>query len=235
MNSKFTFNEHANLKGKHALFAPSQSSWLRYDEEKIAERVRNQYRTTLGTEIHDFAASQIDLGHRYTSVRELMKDIETYMYCKYMYLNENLEVTDYAKKLIANLRTLPKEVFEAVIAYINHGVGFKMNIEQGLQYSEYCFGHADTICFRDNVLRIHDLKTGANPAHMEQLKVYAALFCLEYEIHPRNITIILRLYQWDGIEELVINTESEEFEELIAIMDRIIATEKIAREIDKEG
>lgn len=234
MNSRFTFNEHDNLRGKHALFAPSQSSWLRYDDDKIAERVRNQYRTTLGTEIHDFAASQIDLGHKYSSVREIMKDIETYMYCKYMYLNEKLEVNDYAKKLIANLKTLPKEVFEAVRDYINHGVGFKMNVEQGLQYSEYCFGHADTICFRDNVLRIHDLKTGANPAHMEQLKVYAALFCLEYEIHPRSITIILRLYQWDGIEQLIINTESEEYEELIAIMDRIIATEKIAREIDKE-
>ena len=60
MSSKFTFNNHDNLKGKHALFPPSQSAWLRYDEEKIAEKVKNQYRTTLGTEIHDFAASQID-------------------------------------------------------------------------------------------------------------------------------------------------------------------------------
>ena len=96
MSSKFTFNNHDDLKGKHALFSPSQSSWLRYDDEKIAERVRNQYRTTLGTEIHDFAASQIELGHKYSSVRELTKDIETYMYCKYM--NNGYEYTAFCPK-----------------------------------------------------------------------------------------------------------------------------------------
>ena len=83
MSSKFSFNNHDNLKGKHALFSPSQSAWLRYDDEKISEKVRNQYRTTLGTEIHDFAASQIDLGHKYSSTRELIKDIETFIYTKY--------------------------------------------------------------------------------------------------------------------------------------------------------
>lgn len=229
MSSKFTFNNHNDLKGKHALFSPSQSSWLRYDDEKIAERVRNQYRTTLGTEIHDFAASQIELGHKYSSVRELIKDIETYMYCKYMYLSNDLVVGDYPKKLISNLATLPKEVFEAVRYYINHGVGFKMNVEQALVYSNHIFGHADTICFRNDFLRIHDLKTGANPAHMEQLKTYAALFCLEYGIKPANISIELRLYQWDGIV-----IEKPELEEIVMIIDRIVTSEKIAQQIEKE-
>ena len=229
MSSKFTFNNHDNLKGKHALFPPSQSAWLRYDEEKIAEKVKNQYRTTLGTEIHDFAASQIDLGHKYSSIRELMKDIETYMYCKYMYLSDDLAVGEYAKKLISNLRTLPKEVFEAVKYYINDGVGYKMNIEQALVYSDHIFGHADTICFRNDTLHIHDLKTGANPAHMEQLKVYAALFCLEYAIKPSTIKIELRIYQWDGIS--IINPE---LDEIVEIMDKIITSEKIAQQVEKE-
>ena len=229
MSSKFTFNDHSNLRGKHALFSPSQSSWLRYDDEKIAERVRNQYRTTLGTEIHDFAASQIELGHKYSSVREIIKDIETYMYCKYMYLSDDLIVGDYAKKLISHLNTLPREVFNAVKFYINDGVGFKMNVEQPLVYSDHVFGHADTICFRNNVLRIHDLKTGANPAHMEQLRTYAALFCLEYEIKPATIKIELRLYQWDGVEP-----EEPELDEIMAIMNRIIRSEKIALQVEKE-
>lgn len=229
MSSKFTFNNHDNLKGKHALFSPSQSAWLRYDDEKISEKVRNQYRTTLGTEIHDFAASQIDLGHKYSSVRELMKDIETYIYCKYMYLSNDLAVGEYARKLIANLRNLPKEVFEAVKYYINDGVGFKMNIEQALVYSEHIFGHADTICFRNDTLHIHDLKTGANPAHMEQLKVYAALFCLEYGIKPSSIKIELRIYQWDGIS--IVNPE---LEEMVEIIDRIVTSEKIAQQVEKE-
>ena len=229
MSSKFSFNNHDNLKGKHALFSPSQSAWLRYDDEKISEKVRNQYRTTLGTEIHDFAASQIDLGHKYSSTRELIKDIETFIYTKYTFLSEDLIIGDYAKKLISNLRTLPKEVFDAVKYYINDGVGFKMNIEQALVYSEHCFGHADTICFRNDTLRIHDLKTGANPAHMEQLKVYASLFCLEYGIKPSSIKIELRIYQWDGIS--IVNPE---LEEIVQIIDRIVTSEKIAKEVEKE-
>ena len=229
MNSKFTFNDHSNLKGKHALFAPSQSAWLRYDEEKIAEKVRNQYRTSLGTEIHDFAASQIELGHRYSSAREIIKDIETYIYCKYTYLSEDLVIGEYGKKLISSLRLIQKEVFEAVMCYINDGVRYKMNVEQALVYSDHVFGHADTICFRNNALHIHDLKTGSNPAHMEQLKVYAALFCLEYAIKPSTIDIELRLYQWDGIE--VVNPE---LEEIVEIMDRIITSEKIAKQVEKE-
>lgn len=234
MSSKFTFNSHVALKGKHSLFSPSQSAWLRYDDEKIAEKVRTQYRKTLGTEIHDFAASQIDLGHKYSSVRELMKDIETYMYCKYMYLSDDLEVGDYPKRLISDLKTLPKEVFEAVKFYINDGVGYKMNIEQALVYSEHVFGHADTICFRNNSLHIHDLKTGDNPAHMEQLKIYAALFCLEYMIKPSTIDIELRIYQWDGIT--IVNYENTPtlLEEIVEIMDRIITSEKIAKRVEEE-
>lgn len=234
MNSKFTFNDHENLRGKHALFSPSQSAWLRYDEEKIAERVRNQYRTTLGTEIHDFAAAQIELSHKYTNVRELIKAIETYIYCKYMYLSNDLVVGEYAKKLIINLKNLPREVFIAVQNYINDGVGFKMNTEQCLVYSDHIFGHADTICFKNNILRIHDLKTGANPAHIDQLKIYAALFCLEYEVKPLDITIILRLYQWDGKEEIVIEPHTDKYDELMDIIDKIIASENIAAKVEKE-
>lgn len=229
MSSKFTFNDHSNLRGKHALFSPSQSSWLRYDDDKIAERVRNQYRTTLGTEIHDFAASQIDLKHKYTNLRDLTRAIESCIYCKYMYLSEDLVVGDYAKKIISHLNNIPKEVFEAVRCYINDGVGYRMNTEQALVYSEHIFGHADTISFRNNFLRIHDLKTGSNPAHMEQLEVYAALFCLEYKTKPSDINIELRLYQWDGVE-----IENPNAEVLTPIIDRIITSEKIAADVEKE-
>lgn len=229
MSSKFTFNDHSNLKGKHALFAPSQSAWLRYDDDKVAEKVLNQYRTTLGTEIHDFAASQIDLKHKYTSLRDLTRAIESYIYCKYMYLSDDLVVGDYARKIISHLKNIPKEVFEAVQCYINDGVGFRMTTEQALVYSEHVFGHADTISFRNNFLRIHDLKTGTNPAHMEQLEVYAALFCLEYKAKPSDIEIELRLYQWDGVE-----IENPNSEILLPIMDRIMTSERIAADIEKE-
>lgn len=66
-------------------------------------------------------------------------------------------------------------------AYVNDAIGFRMTPEQVLYYSENCFGTADTISFDNKTLRIHDLKTGAVPAHMEQLFIYDALFCMPDE------------------------------------------------------
>lgn len=87
------------------------------------------------------------------------------------------------------------EIPETINMYVNDAIGFKMNIEQPLFYSENCFGHADTLSFRNGLLRVHDLKTGTSPASAHQLEIYAALFCLEYIISPHEIEVELRLYQ----------------------------------------
>ncbi len=88
---------------------------------------------------------------------------------------------------------------KALSAYVNDAIGFKMQCEQPLRYSDNCFGCADTICFRSSVLRIHDLKTGITKASFRQLEIYGALFCLEYEIDPTLIDIELRIYQRDDV------------------------------------
>lgn len=106
--------------------------------------------------------------------------------------------------------------------YVNDAIGFKMDTEVVLYYSDYFFGTADSICFRNNFLRIHDLKTGTTPAHMEQLFIYAALFCLEYKIKPADIQIECRLYQNDDI--LIANPGVEE---ICPIMDKIVHANKI--------
>ena len=87
---------------------------------------------------------------------------------------------------------------------------------------EYFFGTADAICFRNNTLRIHDLKTGTTPAKIEQLEIYAALFCLEYKIKPGEIDIELRLYQ--NNEVLVHKPTAED---ILPIMDKIVHLNKI--------
>ena len=113
--------------------------------------------------------------------------------------------------------------------YVNDAIGFKMVPEQVLYYSDNCFGTADSICFRNNLLRIHDYKSGVTPAHIEQLEIYAALFCLEYKIKPQLIDIELRIYQNDEIlhhEPLP--------EEILEITDKIIEFDKIINEIQKE-
>lgn len=111
--------------------------------------------------------------------------------------------------------------------YVNDAVGYGMTPEVVLYYSENCFGTADAINFNEkkSFLRIHDLKTGVIPAHMEQLEIYAALFCLEYNVKPSDIGMELRLYQNDDI--LVHNPEPNEIEK---IMNTIVIFDK---KIDK--
>ena len=95
---------------------------------------------------------------------------------------------------------LPKKK-ETLNLYVNDAIGFGMKPEQILYYSDNCFGTADTILFNDykRCLRIHDLKTGETPAHMEQLEIYDALFCLEYNVNPFDIGHELRIYQSNDI------------------------------------
>lgn len=84
--------------------------------------------------------------------------------------------------------------------YVNDAIGYRMTPEQPLFYSDNAFGTADTLGFRKNLLRIHDLKTGFTPGKFRQLEVYAAYFCLEYGYRPFDIEMELRIYQSDQIQ-----------------------------------
>ena len=114
--------------------------------------------------------------------------------------------------------------------YVNDAVGFKMTPEQVLYFSDNCFGTADSISFRKGQLRIHDLKTGDIPAHIEQLKIYAALFCLEYDIKPSDIEILLRIYQSNDILQLDATVE-----DVVPIMDKIKTFDRIIDSLKEEG
>lgn len=114
--------------------------------------------------------------------------------------------------------------------YINDAIGFRLTPEQTLVYSENCFGTADTIGFRRNTLRIHDLKNGKVPAHIEQLEVYAALFCLEYRMKPFEINILLRIYQNDAVEEYATDKDA-----VTHIMAKIISFDKRLKELKEEA
>ena len=118
---------------------------------------------------------------------------------------------------------------KTIYAYVNDAIGYKMDTEVVLFYSPRFFGTADAICFRNGTLRIHDLKTGVTKVHMEQLMIYAALFCLEYKIKPTDIEIELRIYQSD--EVLYHNPAAEDIK---SIMDRIIYLDKMLERLDCE-
>lgn len=240
MNSKnFLFNKHTELIGQHALFSPSQSAWLRYDEEKIIDKIRSQYRAPIGSEIHEYAAQEIMMSQKITmprkknSIKAIAQEIESYIYTKYKSFSNasnSLECSEYGMTLIENMSYLPREVFEAVKYYINDAIGYKMVVEQPLVYSKNIYGTADAIIFKDNLLRIHDLKTGSNEPKLEQLLTYAALFCLEYDIKPSDIEFELRLYHCDGIIK-----DNPTVEDLLPIIDSIVTIEKIAYGVEKEN
>ena len=110
--------------------------------------------------------------------------------------------------------------------YVNDAIGFRMKPEQVLFYSEHCFCTADAIAFRNRLLRIHDLKTGRIPGHMEQLRINAATFCLEYRVDPRDIDIELRIYQYD---QMVVEKPTPE--DIVLLCDKIVHADKVIRTI----
>lgn len=115
--------------------------------------------------------------------------------------------------------------------YVNDAIGFGMAPEQGLKYSENCFGRADAISFNKKYLRIHDLKTGEEKSSLHQLEAYAALFCLEYGYSPNELSgIELRIYQNDDI--FIGNPEPELIEN---VMDTIIRFDKLIEDCKEES
>lgn len=113
--------------------------------------------------------------------------------------------------------------------YVDDAIGFQMEPEVKLKYSENCFGTADAISFNKNILRIHDLKTGVTPASPKQLLVYAALFCLEYDVDPSDIGIELRIYQND--EKIILNPTVED---IVPVIDKIKTFDKIIEDVKGE-
>ena len=135
---------------------------------------------------------------------------------------------EWAKKTIDLGLKQPRSK-KTIYSYVNDAIGFKMDTEVVLFYSERFFGTADAISFRDGILRIHDLKTGKIPAHIEQLEIYAALFCLEYKVKPGDIDMELRIYQNDEI--LYHNPTAED---IVPIMDKIVHLNKLLEKLDEE-
>lgn len=135
---------------------------------------------------------------------------------------------DLARDLIREGVNLPRSP-KTMNMYVNDAIGFRMQPEQVLYYSPNAFGTADTIGFRKDVLRIHDLKTGVTPTSMRQLEVYTAFFCLEYRFKPADIGIELRIYQSDEVKIHVPDPM-----EILQIMDKIVSFDKMINTIREE-
>lgn len=141
----------------HAFLSASNHAWVRYDDDKLIEKLMTQKATERGTKLHKMAAMQIEEGIR------------------------------------------AEDIPQTYNMYVNDSIGHRMSPEVILMVNEFAFGTADALSFRDNYLRIFDLKTGLTPSSMEQLLIYAAFFCLEYGMNPFDLKIELRIYQNNDI------------------------------------
>lgn len=205
------FNQHSDLEGRHAFLGASRFSWLNYDAEKLKLVYKSQYANIMGTILHD-------LAHR--CIKNKVKLSKGDRHLITLTLLEN----GIPQGLInAN------DILDTLVPFVNDALGFRMETEQILYYTENAFGTADVISFRDNFLRIHDYKSGIAPVHMEQLRIYAALFCLEYNAKPENIKIELRIYQKGEILY-----EEPDPKLIREIMNKIIDSDRLLRKIKEE-
>lgn len=205
------FNQHSDLEGRHAFLSPSRYSWLNYDEAKLEEAHKRQYATTIGTVLHE-------LAHRCIKNKIKLNKSD-----RHLVLLTLLEAGVPQGLIDAN------DILETLAPFVNDAIGFRMESEQVLYYSDNAFGTTDAISFKNNFLRIHDYKSGITPVHMDQLYIYAALFCLEYVVKPENIKIELRIYQ-NG-EALC---EEPNPETIRAIMNKTVDSDRYLRKLKEE-
>lgn len=205
------FNQHSDLEGRHAFLSPSKYSWLNYDQDKLEEAYKRQYATQIGTLLHD-------LAHRC-----IVNKIRLNKSDRHLVLLNLLE-NGIPQGLINT-----NDILSTLVPFVNDALGFQMDSEVVLYYSDNAFGTTDAIAFKNNILRIHDYKSGITPVHMDQLYVYAALFCLEYIVKPESIKIELRIYQ-SG--EVVYDEPDPEV--IRAIMNKIVDSDKFLRKHKEE-
>lgn len=138
---------------------------------------------------------------------------------------------DFAARAIMLGHRMPEEQ-KTMNLYVNDCIGWRMKPEVSLYWSEFCFGTADALGFIESqmLLRISDLKTGKTPTKFDQLEIYAALFCLEYEFpKPWELDIQLRIYQGNGVK-----FEQADPDRIFRAMDRILTGTRILETIRAE-
>lgn len=201
----FHFFDHSKdiPAGAHSILSPSQYAWTNYDsKDKLFNMMCSKYTQEIGTLIHELAADLIKSRIKVNKT-EARKMILLWL----------------LKNRIPRGIVDPDKYVTNFCAYVNDAIGFDMTPEQPLRYSENAFGTADAIRFNPNKmhLRIHDYKSGVTKPCLRQLEVYAAYFCLEYNIKPKDLTFELRIYWQD---EIIVGNPTAA--DIVPLMDKIV-------------
>lgn len=199
-----SLEQHSELKGTHALLSPSSYGWRNYtSDEQLISRLKSSYAQTIGTLTHELAADHIK--KRRPLDKKDSKLLQWYL--------EDHRVPS----VIIDL----DELYPNFRKYVNDSISLRMLPEQLLYFSDYCYGTVDAYCFKKGNLRIHDLKTGKLQAKMDQLEIYAGLFCLQNGIKPETINFDLRIYQYGDV-----NVYTPTSSDIQLVIDDIVAKDK---------
>ena len=202
------WNRHSNFEGAHAFLSASKYNWLNKSDEELIDSYRNSFATTIGTMLHAYAADAIRF-------REKLRKGDA----------KGVKF-DLMRRGVPEFAIDIHNVFPTLMRYVNDSIGFQMDPEVLLYYSDTCFGTTDAIQYYGDTLRINDLKTGTTPAKMDQLKIYAALFFLEYGYKPEKSRIELRIYQLD--DYVLYEPEPIEIRE---VMDAIVSKDRVLQKL----
>lgn len=202
-----------DLADRHAIFAPSTPYWLGYSDDQIMKLYVSSYAASTGTILHDIARKYIKHGKKMpkTGKQSVIVDL----------LDQGIP------QLVLDNMPAGDIWWANLVNYVNDSVSFKMTPEVQLYYSDFFFGKTDAICFDEQTgfLRIHDLKNGVQPAKMEQLMIYEALFVLQWGsimgFTVGDINSELRIYQ--GGEIIFHNPGPTD---ILPIMDRMTTVTK---------
>lgn len=208
------WNSHSKdvPEGAHAALGASQHAWLNYDDDKMFEAWRRRYSQSIGILAHSYAKDYIQWGQKAKAGDKTGLFVHL--------LKNNIPAR------AININSL----FDTWKLYVNDCVQARMRPEQVLYFSPNSFGTADAISFRNEKLKVFDLKTGDRDASMDQLYIYAALFCLEYDYRPGSIDIETRIYQKGDYTE-----EHPTAEDILPIMDTIKQFDKLIESYKEES
>lgn len=208
------FNDHSRLEGLHAFLGASNFRWITWDDETLEKRFYSQYAQLMGTAIHELAQDLISSRIKLTKQDKRLIDLTLY--------KANIPKGAYSSE----------DILSNLLPFVNDAIGYHMSPEVILYWSMNAFGTTDAISFneKDKILRIHDLKTGVTKTHMEQLLVYAALFCLEYRKKPTEFVTELRIYQ--NFEVLIYNPQPEEIERFMHMIK--VRNETVQRYLERD-
>lgn len=141
------------------------------------------------------------------------------------------ELHALAHHLIKHRQYLRDDPPTTMSLYVRDSIDLNLKPEQSLYYSIHCFGTPDAIGLTGNHLTIHDLKTGITRTSFRQLEVYAAIFCLEYDMNPLDLTYTFRIYQHD--DAVVCEGDPADIDHLARVI--VESSRLLDIEAEKEG